>query len=151
MSSFIIYFFFPFLFGRFFFPLVCFSSFLTFLPYLADVTTLSRLRPGPLSFFITLCADSVSFLRTMSRILSSGSVCRAMSDMLLRPVMNSSEPTVLKPCHSKGSTNEGHSPSKIMPIPWPRFRIGGYCILVLYHYRREVCPPDVDSTVPADP
>jgi hypothetical protein len=26
----------------------------------------------------------------------------------------------LAPCHSKGRTNERHTPPKKLPIPWPR-------------------------------
>ena len=59
------------------------------------------------------------FLRTMSRIFASGSV---MSHSIFRPVTRASEHMVLARCHNNGSTKECHSPPRMLPIPWARWR-----------------------------
>ena len=88
---------------------------------LAEVVLL-LLHPCPLSLFITLCAGSLTFLRTMSRIFILGS---AMSIIMFCPVASASEHMALAPCHSNGRTNERHSPPRILPILWLLWRKGG--------------------------
>ena len=112
----------PFLYSHFSFYL----SQVVSLPFLLFL--LLRLRPYPLSLFITLCADSVAFLRTISRILVLGSVFQAMSVIMFRPVTNASEPIALALCDSKGRRNERHS---LPRISWFHDRAVGkadYCI-----------------------
>ena len=45
-----------------------------------------------------------------------------MSVNMFRPAASASEPTILAPCQSNGRTNERHRPTRILPIPWPRWR-----------------------------
>ena len=94
-------------------------------------STLSGCRPltlAPLTAHLIYYTirRSVTFRRTISRILVLGSIFRAMSEIMLRPVNSASEPMVLAPCHRKGHTNERHSPPKKLPIPWPHCRKGGW-------------------------
>jgi len=73
----------------------CFAAFFAFPPPLLVDVLLLRLHPWPFNIFITLFADSATFLDTMSRIFTLGTVIRAMCLTLLRPDIRASELTAL--------------------------------------------------------